>query len=75
MTTDWGLMFRVVDLAVPKSNWDNTWSAGSLFMGLPVAAALKYFKVSNQKRVQADTKNVVHIRLTLHHDMPSVPAC
>jgi hypothetical protein len=49
MTTDWGLMFRVVDLAVPKCSWDNTWSAGSLFKGLPVAAALKYFKVSNQK--------------------------
>jgi hypothetical protein len=33
------------------------WSGGSIFMGLPVAAALTHFKVQT-KRVHAETKDV-----------------
>jgi hypothetical protein len=55
MTIYWGLMVYSVDLAVPKI-WPAFWSGGSLFMGLPAAAAFTHFKVQS-KRVRKETKD------------------
>jgi hypothetical protein len=63
MTNHWGLMVYSMDLAVPKI-WPAFWSGGSLFMGLPVAAAFTHFKVQS-KRVREKTKYAVSYSIHL----------
>jgi hypothetical protein len=59
---DWGLGVRAVLLTVPKI-WANIWLGGRLYMGLPVAAGTCTHQTVD--RIQARTKDAVHINLNM----------